>query len=395
MSTDKPTPTSKGLSFGLSIKKSSKAKRLQVAKQGLKPSASLGSFGEEEEPVVKKSNLPPPTAQPLPPIDSDPQPRLSGERKGTEDQAEDEDEVNAYDELYDQIKEATKQYGLQRRQGSTKVGDGGKKEARYMSDILAAAERRKMDRARAEERMVQREREAEGSEFADKESFVTEAFSKYREELEAMERAEEAAEARRAAKAGNEVRGMDHSASFFRSMLNDQVEERAAILSASKAASGTTVTEVGTKTEMNRTDQDTGNATKNDSGEVVDKRELLQAGLNIGSSSRTGGGWKQDKAALRQGYTRREDGSGGGRGKGWERGGRDRKRESAMLQEQLLDMQKQDQVKAEEEREILRTKLARKTDDQGVEGAKARYLARRRLEQEKKRKDIDKEEEDA
>lgn len=318
---------------------------------------------------------------------------------------EEDESIHAYDEVYDQIKAATKQYGLQRRKGA-QVDREGKKESRYMEDILAAAERRKLDRARAEERMVQREREAEGSAFADKESFVTEAFSKYREELDAMERAEEAEEARRAARAKERgAKGMDHSTSFFRSMLNDQADERAAVLSASKGVLVSSDSrgprryegeeeeekEDGREKKLEGSYPISDDVTKNDSGEVVDKRELLQAGLNVTGSSASRGGWKQDKAALRRGYTRREDGSGG---RGGVKGGRNRKRESTMLQEQLLAMQEREQAKAQEEREALQAKLARKTDDQGVESAKARYLARKRAAQAKKKGGEGKEEED-
>jgi len=56
-----------------------------------------------------------------------------------------------------------------------------------MQNLLAQAEKRKIEYERRNERMIQKEREAEGDEFRDKEEFVTSSYKKKLEEMKIMD----------------------------------------------------------------------------------------------------------------------------------------------------------------------------------------------------------------
>ncbi|XP_019769681.1 nuclear speckle splicing regulatory protein 1 isoform X2 [Dendroctonus ponderosae] len=64
------------------------------------------------------------------------------------------------------------------------------KKPKYISKLLAAADRRKRENERRIERQVQKEREEEGEQFNDKESFITLSYKKKLEELQVLEEQE-------------------------------------------------------------------------------------------------------------------------------------------------------------------------------------------------------------
>ncbi|XP_060533484.1 nuclear speckle splicing regulatory protein 1 [Cylas formicarius] len=95
---------------------------------------------------------------------------------------EEDPTVYQYDEVYDVMEQSRKESKLARKDLD--------KKPKYITKLLAAAERRKRENERRIERQVQKEREAEGEEFNDKESFVTTAYKKKLEEMKELEEQE-------------------------------------------------------------------------------------------------------------------------------------------------------------------------------------------------------------
>lgn len=174
---------------------------------------------------------------------------------------------------------------------------------KYMTSILAAAQVRKRDQLRAKERLLAREREAEGDAFADKETFVTGAYKRQQEELRQQEEDEARREKEDEERRKREGAGMKV---LYRSILDRDEQRHKEMLQAveegkklPKADAGadaldatTTATMTGETDENNKekkTDTDLARekgAAVNEDGEVVDKRQLLSAGLNAAAAPR-------------------------------------------------------------------------------------------------------------
>lgn len=95
---------------------------------------------------------------------------------------EEDPTVYQYDEIYDEMAQKKVQSKLARKDID--------KKPKYISKLLAAADRRKRENEKRIEKQVQKEREAEGETFKDKESFVTSAYKKKLEELKTLEEQE-------------------------------------------------------------------------------------------------------------------------------------------------------------------------------------------------------------
>ncbi|KAF8212200.1 coiled-coil domain-containing protein 55-domain containing protein [Mycena galopus ATCC 62051] len=137
---------------------------------------------------------------------------------------------------------------------------------KYISGLLNSAATRRLDYLRAEEKLMHREREAEGDEFADKESFVTQA---YKDQMAAVRAAEEEEKKRDELlkKQGGGSSGMAH---FYRKLLEDSEQKHEATVAATqKPVIGPKAREEGKEVELN------------DDNQIVDKRDLLVAGLNL------------------------------------------------------------------------------------------------------------------
>jgi coiled-coil domain-containing protein 55 len=108
---------------------------------------------------------------------------LKKQDKITQHKAIEEDPtVYQYDEIYDEMDKKRKESKLSRKDLD--------KKPKYISRLLAAADRRKRENERRIERQVQKERETEGNEFKDKEAFVTSSYKKKLEEMREMEEEE-------------------------------------------------------------------------------------------------------------------------------------------------------------------------------------------------------------
>ncbi|CAH1141727.1 unnamed protein product [Phyllotreta striolata] len=94
----------------------------------------------------------------------------------------DDPTVYQYDEVYEEIEKKRQESKLARKDLD--------KKPKYVSKLLAAADKRKREHERRIERQVQREREEEGDAFKDKESFVTPSYKKKLEEMKLLDEQE-------------------------------------------------------------------------------------------------------------------------------------------------------------------------------------------------------------
>lgn len=302
-------------------------------------------------------------------------------RKNAEAAAALDASVYEYDAVYDSLKP--------KKPTASEAADKERK-PKYMTSLLQAAEVRKRDALIAEEKKIAREREAEGDEFAGKEKFVTEAYRKQQEEnrrLEEEEKRREEEEARR-----NRGGGMS---AFYKKLL-DKDEQRhadavkAAEESSKKGARGTGEDEKEDDEGQDDEKKDADRAKElnqkgasiavNEDGQVVDKRQLLRGGLNLGA--------KKTAPVQRDDAPRpSERARGAGNANQFGRKQAMRERQSRMIEEQLAQSLKRSrEEEAAQWLEVERANKSQKTEGE-ISSAKERYLARKRAaEEEKKRK---------
>lgn len=209
---------------------------------------------------------------------------------------------------------------------------------KYMGDLLAAAEVRRRDQLRAKEKMLAKERELEGDEFADKEKFVTGAYKRQQEEMRRLEAEEvskekEAEERRR--REGGGLKGL------YKNMLERNEQKHAAIVKAVEEAKakprglGSKSEEAeGMEAKVGKSEAELAKekgAIVNEDGQVVDKRQLLSAGLNASSSSKPSPHSKGPSVSRAGGSSRAQ--TLGVRGGSKESA---RERETRLFEEQLL-----------------------------------------------------------
>ncbi|KAL4791167.1 coiled-coil domain-containing protein 55-domain containing protein [Aspergillus venezuelensis] len=290
-------------------------------------------------------------------------------------QAEDLDpSIYSYDAVYDSLH--TKP--VKRNQDNN---NGAEAVPKYMTSLLRSAEIRKRDQLRARDRMLAKEREAEGGEFDDKEKFVTGAYKAQQEELRKVEEEEKAREAeeeeRRRKNGGSGMVG------FYRDLLSRGEEEHNAAMKAADEAAKK-IQDGETSTETEQTDAEKTEAQKaaelnaagayiavNDEGQVVDKRQLLSAGLNVAPKPKTAAP-PPTRTAPGAGAKPRFDSrqSAGRAGQ--------RARQTEMIVEQLEEQERQREAEeAAKQKEIAERSRSQKTSTE-VSSARERYLARKK-----------------
>lgn len=187
-----------------------------------------------------------------------------------------------YDAVYDSLHAPT----LSSSSSSTVATASEPKKPKYMSQLLAASEVRKRDAVRAKEKMLAKEREAEGDEFADKEKFVTAAYKRQQAAMREAEveeaRREKQAEERRAREGGG-MKGL------YKGLLERDEERHALAMKKveegiAKGPDETKHEEEGKKEKSEVELAREKGAVVNEDGVVVDKRQLLSAGLNAGAA---------------------------------------------------------------------------------------------------------------
>jgi len=245
---------------------------------------------------------------------------------------------------------------------------------KYMQNLLAAAEIRKRDQLRAKEKMLAKQREAEGDEFADKEKFVTGAYKAQQEEVRRMEEEEvrrEREEVERRRRGGGGMVGL------YKALLERDEKRHGEVVKAVEEGKGKgwEGAEDGQSVEKSEVDlaREKG-AVVNDDGVVVDKRQLLNTGLNIAA--------KPQAAALSQSGDAARNATRAGASAGLQgRGGAKqamRERQTRMLEAQLMEASKRAADDGEVQQEALERAAKSKKTEGDISSAKERYLQRKR-----------------
>jgi len=301
--------------------------------------------------------------------------------------------VYDYDAVWDRMQEAKE------KQKAVKAVEALERKPKYIHNLLTSAATRKLDHLRAEEKMMQRERELEGDEFADKEKFVTQAYKDQMEEVRRAEEEEKRREEAEKKKYGSGTSGMAH---FYRKLLNESEQQHEETLAASLGkrvygpqagpssvaeddAANLTITRPPEFTpksdlELAKEAQAQGKDVElNDDNQIVDKRDLLAAGLNLSlpntrnlalqraRAGASGGDEDRPQAAVHTAV-----GSAASRREINER--RQREIRSQMEEEERRRKEKQQK----DEDEALRRVVAKRNTEDDVMSARERYLARKR-----------------
>lgn len=246
-----------------------------------------------------------------------------------------------YDAIYDSLHS--------KPTSSTPTADIEKR-PKYMGNLLAAAEVRKRDQLRAKEKMLAKERELEGDEFADKEKFVTGAYKRQQEEMRRLEKEEVQKEKEAEERKRREGGGMK---ALYKNMLERDEMKHKEIMKAVEEGRGQDGQADREEQEAKKGKSETEIAKEkgaiiNEEGQVVDKRQLLSAGLNAASAPKP----KPPPDSRSRG-----SGLGGGRG------GREsaRERETRNFEEQLLGKHGADDSSGDE---ANRASKSRKLEDE-------------------------------
>ncbi|KAI0408586.1 hypothetical protein F4802DRAFT_548042 [Xylaria palmicola] len=298
-------------------------------------------------------------------------------RKHREAAEEADPSIYDYDAVYDSLKPEKKvtQEDVERK-------------PKYMKNLLASAAMRKRDALIAEEKKIAREREEEGDEYADTEKFVTEAYKKQQAEnrrIEEEERLREEAESRK-----NQGRGMT---AFYKDLLEKGDQRHAEVVKAAeeRAKLGARPEDEAREEEKTKTEADIareinekgGTIAINEDGQVVDKRELLRGGLNLGAKKKSEPARDARKESDRRDereHSRGFVGSGGKQAM--------RERQTRMLETQLEQTLKRSLEQEEEERQKVEQMSKSRKTATDISSARERYLARKKQAEEEKKKGL-------
>jgi len=242
---------------------------------------SLQTLGGIQPPSKKFSSQPMPRPSPKPSHNGNLASKHTTSKHAQTAQSLDPS-IYDYDAVYDSLHAPT----LSSSSSSTVTTASEPKKPKYMSQLLAASEVRKRDAVRAKEKMLAKEREAEGDEFADKEKFVTAAYKRQQAAMREAEveeaRREKQAEERRAREGGG-MKGL------YKGLLERDEERHALAMKKveegiAKGPDETKHEEEGKKEKSEVELAREKGAVVNEDGMVVDKRQLLSAGLNAGAA---------------------------------------------------------------------------------------------------------------
>lgn len=255
--------------------------------------------------------------------------------------------------------------------------DAIERKPKYINNLLDAANRRKQDQQIAREKLLQREREAEGDEFADKEKFVTGAYKAQQEETRRLEE-EEKRKAEEDAKRKDKLGGGMQS--LYRNMMEQTERQHQEAMEAAVKADRSAAPENTARKDREMTDAQIAAEARakgikvhtNEDGQITDKRELLSAGLNVGTS-----GQSSDKHAADHLRTANQKAQSAFPSRDPASQKAQRERQSRMLEEQLAAQAKRAREEEDEERQRLEKAAKSSKTEKDVSDAKARYLARK------------------
>lgn len=279
--------------------------------------------------------------------------------------------IYSYDAVYDSL------HAKPEKSATANQSDGPK----YMTNLLRSAEVRKRDQLRARDRQLAKEREAEGDEFADKESFVTSAYKAQQAEMRKVE--EEEAQREKEEEERKKQNGGAGMIGFYRDVLSRGEAKHEEVVKASEEAARRIKTgeamedatmEPEEATDAKKAEDLNSRGARvavNDEGQVIDKRQLLSAGLNVAPKPKT--------APTPAAPASRPSAARPGAGAGYKSGrGAQRARQTEMIATQLEERARQEEeAEAARQKEIAERNRSRKTAGD-VSSAKERYLARKR-----------------
>lgn len=308
---------------------------------------------------------------------------LHSSRKHAEESASLDPSIYDYDTFYETSKTTDP---------STKNSkDNGDRSSRYITSLLESKRVRERDALRAEEKKLAREREEEGDEYADKEKFVTSAYKAAQEErrrAEAEEAERERQEEEERKKNGGGMKG------FYKDRLKKEEDRRKAIEQAEqdikeRLQRGETASEQppdddgGGQVPGEKSDREKARALNasganvilNDEGAVVDKRQLLSAGLNVAPPNKS----SQNPSSTKSSNPSSAPASSRARPTGPTSSRlAQASRQTAQIEEQILQRQREIEEREEQERREMEEKMRSKKTEGEVQGARERALARKR-----------------
>ncbi|KAG1756733.1 coiled-coil domain-containing protein 55-domain containing protein [Suillus paluster] len=346
----------------------------------LKKSAAFASFGDDDHVDAAPTLFDNKTAAANKKLLAQNVESSKAARKRMEQEMKVDATVYQYDEVWDRMQD------VKLKQKEAKEVDAKRRKPKYIEGLLTSAATRRLDHLRAEEKMMQREREAEGDEFADKEAFVTQA---YKDQMAEVRRAEEEEKQRDEAEKKKRKGAPTGMAHFYRKLLEDSEQQHEEAVAATETkrvvgpqgpAPNLTITkppELKPKSDLELAQfaREQGKDVElNDDNQIVDKRELLSAGLNLSAPNTrrlglqipkqtTGTSEVQAHQAVGTAASRREIN---------ERRAREIRQQ---LEEERERAAKQKEANEEEARQ--RTILKRNTQED-VQDIRARYLERKR-----------------
>lgn len=288
--------------------------------------------------------------------------------------------VYEYDEVWDRMQEG------KAKQKEIKEQEAKERKPKYIHGLLSAAATRRLDHLRAEEKMMQREREAEGDMYNDKDVFVTQAYKDQMEEVRRFEEEEKRRDEQQK-KQGGQSTGLAH---FYRKLLEDNEQKHEATVAATQkriigpqaGPPNLTITKPADYTpisdlELANIARDQGKDVElNDDNQIIDKRELLSAGLNLslpntrrlGLNTASKSTTDEDKpvqahTAVGTAASRREI----------------NERRMREIQQQMKEEQERvAQEKEKSQADALQRVVIRRNDDTSVQSARERFLQRKR-----------------
>jgi len=256
---------------------------------------------------------------------------------------------------------------------------------KYIEGLLTSAATRRLDHLRAEEKMIQRERELEGDEFKDKEAFVTQA---YKDQMAELRRAEEE-EKRREEEEKKKNKGMSTGMAHFYKKLLDESEQKheETVAATQKPVIGPaapppnlTITKpldfvLKSDAELAQLAKEQGKEVElNDDNQIVDKRELLSAGLNLSAPNTRRLGVHTKRKTDEEGPVQVHTavGTAASRKEINERRAREVQRQLEEERERIL------REKQREDQENINRVIAKRNNEETLQSARERYLARKR-----------------
>ncbi|EKM82654.1 hypothetical protein AGABI1DRAFT_68466 [Agaricus bisporus var. burnettii JB137-S8] len=301
-------------------------------------------------------------------------------KKRIEAEKQVDETVYEYDEVWDKMQEAKLKAKM------AKESESKERKPKYIHGLLSAATTRKLDHLRSEEKMMQRERELEGDEFKDKETFVTQA---YKDQMEQVRKAEEEEKRREELqkKQGGSSTGMAH---FYRKLLEESEQQHEVTVAATQGKriigpQGPTPNLTITKPpelmplsdlELAKAAREQGKEVEvNDDGQIVDKRDLLSAGLNLSLPNTRRLGKQQDTA---QNVSDKPVAAHTAVGTAASRREINERRRREIMQQMEVETTRVESEKQKEEAEKLRRTVTKRNNESDVQSARERYLARKR-----------------